>query len=110
MADRHPDDPGAKNPDGTSQDAANAPGAPQSCCVATIAPEWLGNVAPLNALGVVGVSRETRLQPRSGDSGADSPTLPAISLQVALPLPDWGRDRHGINDNHTHGFGRDASR
>lgn len=65
MADRYPYDPGAKGPDGTSQDAAEAiaPSVPHLRRVAMLALERLGNATPLEAVTVAGVPREA-LQPR----------------------------------------------
>lgn len=65
MADRYPDDPGAKGPDGTSQDAADAiaPNVPRLRRVAMLALARLGEATPLEVVAVAGVAREA-LQPR----------------------------------------------
>lgn len=65
MAERYPDTPGAKGPDGTSQDAAEAMAPTVShlrhLAINTIA--RLGEATPLEAIAVSGVTRES-LQPR----------------------------------------------
>ena len=65
MADRYPDNPGAKGPDGTSQDAAEAiaPLAGHLRRIAMLALERLGEGTALEAVAVAGVPREA-LQPR----------------------------------------------
>ena len=65
MADRYPDDPGAKGPDGTSQDAAEAmmPSASFLRRVAMHALDKLGEATVLEAVAVAQVARES-LQPR----------------------------------------------
>ena len=65
MADRHPNIPGAKRPDGTSQDAAEAP-APTVSHLRRLAMRslaQLGEATPLEAVAASGVPRES-LQPR----------------------------------------------
>lgn len=65
MADRYPDIPGAKGPDGTSQDAAEAI-APTVSHLRRLAMHLLaklGEATPLEAVEISGVTRES-LQPR----------------------------------------------
>ena len=65
MADRYPDNPGAKGPDGTSQDAAKAmaPTVSHLRRVAMRVIAGLGEATALEAIAVAGVTRES-LQPR----------------------------------------------
>lgn len=66
MADCYPDIPGAKGPDGTSQDAAEAIAPCVSYLrrrVAMRALDWLGEATVLEAVAVAEVARES-LQPR----------------------------------------------
>ena len=65
MADRYPDIPGAKGPDGTSQDAAEAiaPTVSQLRCLAMRSLARLGEATPLETVAISGVTRES-LQPR----------------------------------------------
>ncbi|WP_394730728.1 hypothetical protein [Altererythrobacter sp. GH1-8] len=65
MADLYPDMPGAKGPDGTSQDAAEAiaPSVSHLRRVAMRTLERLGEATPLEAVAISGVTRES-LQPR----------------------------------------------
>ena len=65
MVDRYPDNPGAKGPDGTSQDAAEAisPDIPRLRRVAMRSLARLGEATPLEAVAIAGVTRES-LQPR----------------------------------------------
>ena len=65
MADRYLDQPGAKGPDGTSQDAAEAmaPSVPHLCRLAMLTLARLGEATPLEAVALAGVARES-LQPR----------------------------------------------
>jgi len=65
MTEHYPDNPGAKGPDGTSQDAAEAiaPTVPSLRRAAMQALERLGEATMLEAVAVAGVTRES-LQPR----------------------------------------------
>lgn len=65
MSDRYPDNPGAKGPDGTSQDAAEAiaPNVSHLRRLAMRSLARLGQATPLEAIAVAGVMRES-LQPR----------------------------------------------
>jgi hypothetical protein len=65
MADRYPDIPGAKGPDGTSQEAAGAiaPTVSHLRRLAMRSLARLGEATPLEAIAVAGVARES-LQPR----------------------------------------------
>lgn len=100
MADRYPDDPGAKGPDGTSQDAAEAiaPSVPHLRRVAMLALERLGNATPLEAVAVAGVPREA-LQPRFSElraMGLVEPTgarrrNPSGKYAAVLCLTEKGR-------------------
>lgn len=100
MADRYPDDPGAKGPDGTSQDAADAiaPSVPHLRRVAMLALERLGTATPLEAVAVSGVPREA-LQPRFSElraMGLVEPTgarrrNPSGKFAAVLRLTEQGR-------------------
>jgi hypothetical protein len=100
MADRYPDDPGAKGPDGTSQDAAAtiAPSVPHLRRVAMLALERLGDATPLEAVAVAGVPREA-LQPRFSElraMGLVEPTgarrrNPSGKFAAVLRLTEHGR-------------------
>lgn len=61
MADRYPEIPGAKGPDGTSQDAAAAVGPTVSHLrrIAMRSLARLGEATPLEAIAVSGVTRES---------------------------------------------------
>lgn len=63
MADCPPDFPGSKDPDGTSQDAAEAITPYVSCrhCLAMRALDGLGEGAPLEAVAFAEVARESLL-------------------------------------------------
>ena len=100
MADRYPDDPGAKGPDGTSQDAADAiaPNAPRLRRVAMLALARLGEGTPLEAVAIADVPREA-LQPRFSElraMGLVEPTgarrlNPSGKYAAVLRLTDQGR-------------------
>ena len=100
MADRYPDDPGAKGPDGTSQNAADAiaPSVPHLRRVAMLALERLGDATPLEAVAVAGVPREA-LQPRFSElraMGLVEPTgvrrrNPSGKFAAVLRLTEQGR-------------------
>ena len=65
MVDRYPETPGAKGPDGTSQQAAEAiaPTVSNLRRLAMRSLERLGEATPLEAVAISGVTRES-LQPR----------------------------------------------
>lgn len=65
MADRYPDNPGAKGADRTSQDAADAIASTVSHLrrIAIRSIDQLGEATPLEAVAISGVTRES-LQPR----------------------------------------------
>ena len=100
MADRYPDDPGAKGPDGTSQDAADAiaPSVPHLRRVAMLALARLGEATPLEVVAVAGVAREA-LQPRFSElraMGMVEPTgarrrNPSGKYAAVLRLTEQGR-------------------
>jgi hypothetical protein len=100
MIDRYPDNPGAKGPDGTSQDAAEAiaPSVPHLRRVAMLALEQLGDATPLEAVAVAGVPREA-LQPRFSElraMGLVEPTgarrrNPSGKYAAVLCLTEQGR-------------------
>ncbi len=100
MVDRYPDDPGAKGPDGTSQDAAEAiaPCVPRLRRVAILALARLGEATPLEVVAVAGVAREA-LQPRFSElrtMGLVEPTgarrrNPSGKYAAVLRLTDQGR-------------------
>lgn len=99
MIDRYPDDPGAKGPDGTSQDAADAiaPSVPRLRRVAMLALAHLGEATPLEVVAVAGIPREA-LQPRFSelrDMGLAEPTgsrqrNPSGKSAAVLRLTDQG--------------------
>ncbi|CAH0496087.1 hypothetical protein [Novosphingobium sp. CECT 9465] len=100
MADRYPDDPGTKGPDGTSQDAADAiaPSVPHLRRVAMLALNRLGEATPLEAVAVAGIAREA-LQPRFSElrtTGLVEPTgerrrNPSGKYAAVLRLTEQGR-------------------
>jgi hypothetical protein len=100
MADRYPDDPGAKGPDGTSQDAAEAiaPCVSYLRRVAIRSLDRLGEATVLEAVAVAGVPREA-LQPRFSElrtMGLVEPTgtrrrNPSGKYAAVLRLTDQGR-------------------
>ena len=100
MADRYPDKPGAKGPDGTSQDAAEAVAlaVPRLRRLAILTLARLGEATPLEAIAVAGVPRES-LQPRFSElranglvepTGARRPNPSGKSASV-LRLTEKGR-------------------
>lgn len=100
MDDRYPKIPGAKGPDGTSQDAAEAiaPTVSQLRRLAIHALARLGEATPLEAVAISGVSRES-LQPRFSElraMGLIEPTgarrrNPSGKSASVLRLTDKGR-------------------
>ena len=100
MADRYPDNPGAKGSDGTSQDAADAIAASVSHLrrVAMRSLARLGEATPLEAIAIAGVTRES-LQPRFSELralGLVEPTgarrrNPSGKCAAVLRLTDKGR-------------------
>ena len=100
MVDLYPDIPGAKGPDGTSQDAADviAPSVPRLRRVAMLALAHLGEATPLEVVAVAGVPREA-LQPRFSElrtMGLVEPTgtrrrNPSGKFAAVLRLTDQGR-------------------
>lgn len=100
MVDRYPDNPGAKGPDGTSQDAADAIAQSVSHLrrVAMLALERLGDATPLEAVAAAGVPREA-LQPRFSElraMGLVEPTgarrrNPSGKYAAVLRLTERGR-------------------
>lgn len=100
MADLYPDNPGAKGPDGTSQDAADAIAASVSHLrrVAMRSLARLGEATPLEAVAVSGATRES-LQPRFSELralGLVEPTgarrrNPSGKCAAVLRLTDKGR-------------------
>ena len=102
MADRYPDNPGAKGPDGTSQDAADAiaPSVSHLRRLAMLALERLGEATPLEAVAIAGVTRES-LQPRFSElraMGLVEPTgarrrNPSGKYAAVLTLTTLARNR-----------------
>ena len=100
MAEHYPDIPGAKGPDGTSQDAAEAiaPSVRRLRRVAMLALARLGEATPLEVVAVAGVAREA-LQPRFSElrtMGLVEPTgtrrrNPSGKYAAVLRLTDQGR-------------------
>lgn len=100
MADRYPDIPGAKGPDGTSQEAAEAmmPYASFLRRLAMHALDKLGEATVLEAVDFAGVSRES-LQPRFSElrsMGLVEPTgdrrrNPSGKKAAVLRLTEKGR-------------------
>ena len=100
MADRYPDIPGAKGPDGTSQDVAEgiAPRVSYLRCVAMRTLDRLGDATVLEAVAFAQVSRES-LQPRFSElraMGLVEPTgarrrNPSGKAAAVLRLTDRGR-------------------
>lgn len=100
MVDRYPDNPGAKGPDGTSQDAAEAiaPTVSYLRRLAMRSLERLGEATPLEAVAAAGVPRES-LQPRFSElraMGLVEPTgarrrNPSGKNASVLRLTDKGR-------------------
>lgn len=100
MVDRYPDNPGAKGPDGTSRDAAEAiaPTVSYLRRLAMRALERLGEATPLEAVAAAGVPRET-LQPRFSElraMGLVEPTgarrrNPSGKYAAVLRLTESGR-------------------
>ena len=100
MVDRYLDDPGAKGPDGTSQDAADAiaPCVSHLRRVAMKALARLGEAPPLEAVAAAGLTRES-LQPRFSElraMGFVEPTgarrrNPSGKSASVLRLTDKGR-------------------
>lgn len=100
MADRYPDIPGAKGPDGTSQEAAEAmmPSASFLRRLAMHALDKLGEATVLEAVAFAGVSRES-LQPRFSElrsMGLVEPTgdrrrNPSGKKAAVLRLTEKGR-------------------
>jgi|TARA_R100000049_G_C1954972_1_gene107588 DNA-binding MarR family transcriptional regulator len=100
MADRYPKSPGAKGPDGTSQDAAEAV-APTVSYLRRIAMHSINRLSeatPLEAVAISGVTRES-LQPRFSElraMGLIEPTgarrrNPSGKSASVLRLTDKGR-------------------
>ncbi|WP_066043893.1 MULTISPECIES: MarR family winged helix-turn-helix transcriptional regulator [Sphingomonadales] len=100
MVDRYPDNPGAKGPDGTSQDAAKAiaPTVSHLRRLAMRSLARLGEATPLEAVAFSGVTRES-LQPRFSElraMGLIEPTgarrrNPSSKSASVLRLTDKGR-------------------
>jgi hypothetical protein len=100
MADRYPDDPGAKGPDGTSRNAADAiaPSVPHLRRAAMQALDRLGEATPLEAVAIAGIAREA-LQPRFSElraMGLVEPTgarrrNPSGKYAAVLRLTEQGR-------------------
>lgn len=100
MIDRYPHDPGAKGPDGTSQEAAEAikPCVSHLRRVAMRALDNLGEATPLEAVAFTEVPRES-LQPRFSElraMGLVEPTgarrrNPSGKRAAVLRLTDKGR-------------------
>jgi hypothetical protein len=100
MANRYPDHPGAKGPDGTSQDAAEAikPCTSHLRRLAMRALDKLGAATVLEAVDVAQVTRES-LQPRFSElraMGLVEPTgarrrNPSGKYAAVLRLTDQGR-------------------
>lgn len=100
MANRYPDIPGAKGPDGTSQDAAEAikPCASYLRRLAMRSLDKLGEATVLEAVAVAEVARES-LQPRFSElraMGLVEPTgarrrNPSGKAAAVLRLTDKGR-------------------
>ena len=100
MADCYPDIPGAKGPDGTSQDAAEAiaPTVSHLRRLAMRSLSQLGEATPLEAVAISGVTRES-LQPRFSElraMGLIEPTgarrrNPSGKSASVLRLTDKGR-------------------
>ena len=100
MADRYPDNPGAKGPDGTSQDAAEAiaPCVSHLRRIAMRCLAKLGEATVLEAVAISGVTRES-LQPRFSElrtMGLVEPTgarrrNPSGKYAAVLRLTDEGR-------------------
>ncbi|QQN74164.1 MarR family winged helix-turn-helix transcriptional regulator [Croceicoccus sp. YJ47] len=100
MADRYPDIPGAKGPDGTSQDAAEAI-APTVSHLRRLAMHLLARLGDATTLEVVAISGVTResLQPRFSElraMGLIEPTgtrrrNPSGKSAAVLRLTDKGR-------------------
>ncbi len=100
MGELYPDNPGAKGPDGTSQEAAKAiaPTAPHLRRIAMMALARLGSATPLEAVAVAGVPREA-LQPRFSELralGLVEPTgarrrNPSGKFAAVLRLTEQGR-------------------
>lgn len=100
MADRYPDIPGAKGPDGTSQDAADAinPCASYLRYIALRSLDWLGEATVLEAVAFAEVTRES-LQPRFSElraMGLVEPTgarrcNPSGKSAAVLRLTEKGR-------------------
>lgn len=100
MIDRYPHDPGAKGPDGTSQEAAEAikPCVSYLRRVAMRALDKLGEATPLEAVAFAEVPRES-LQPRFSElraMGFVEPTgarrrNPSGKRAAVLRLTDKGR-------------------
>jgi DNA-binding MarR family transcriptional regulator len=100
MADRYPDIPGAKGPDGTSQDAADAiaPSVPNLQRLAMRALARLGEATPIETTAATGLTREA-IQPRLSELrrlGMVEPTgdrrqNPSGKWAAVLRLTDKGR-------------------
>lgn len=100
MADRYPKSPGAKGPDGTSQDAAEAiaPTATHLRRLALLVLARLGEATVLEAVAAAGVARES-LQPRFSElraMGLVEPTgarrrNPSGKYAAVLRLTEDGR-------------------
>ena len=100
MADRYPNIPGAKGPDGTSQDAAKAI-APRASNLRHIAMRSLAKLGEATVLEAVAISRVTResLQPRFSELrklGLVEPTgirrrNPSGAWAAVLRLTEKGR-------------------
>jgi len=100
MIDCYPNDPGARGPDGTSQDAADAiaPSVPRLRRVAMLALARLGEATPLEVVAAAGIPREA-LQPRFSElrtMGLVEPTgtrrrNPSGKYAAVLRLTDQGR-------------------
>lgn len=100
MADRYPDMPGAKGPDGTSQDAAEAiaPCASNLRRIVMRSLAKLGEATVLEVVAISGITRES-LQPRFSECralGLVEPTgarrrNPSGKWAAVLRLTDKGR-------------------
>jgi hypothetical protein len=100
MPDRYPDNPGAKGPDGTSQDAADAiaPAVPNLQRVIMSALAQRGEATPLETTAATGLTREA-IQPRLSEPrrlGLVEPTgtrrqNPSGKWAAVLRLTDKGR-------------------
>lgn len=101
MADRYPDTPGAKGPDGTSQDAADAigPNVPNLRRITLRALARLGAATALETTAATGLTREA-IQPRLSElraMGLVEPTgarrrNPSGKWAAVLRLTDKGRE------------------